>query len=142
MYAKWCAMMNRCYNPKSHIFEYYGGRGIKVCDRWHGRIGFDNFVDDMGGFCPAGMLLERKENDKDYSPDNCVWSTAKEQAANRRTTKGQVRKPNGLRQRAIRAGLGYHLVVNRIKIGWSVKRALETPKLPRGRQRLSLTDRK
>lgn len=90
-YIKWQQMKQRCFNPKNQRFKDYMGRGITVCERW---LTFTNFLEDMGE-CPKGLTLERIDNDKGYSPDNCEWRTAKEQCRNRRSTvlnKDLVRK--------------------------------------------------
>ena len=74
-------MKNRCYNPNHMGYKNYGARGITVCDRW-----LDDpwaFFEDMGPRAD-GFTLERTNNDKGYSPDNCYWATWEEQAANRR----------------------------------------------------------
>ena len=73
-------MMQRCYNKNSNGYKRYGGRGIQVCDRWHT---FTNFYTDMGEK-PEGMSLDRIDNDADYSPENCKWSTRQEQTLNRK----------------------------------------------------------
>jgi hypothetical protein len=131
VYQRWSGMKQRCLNPNSHIWKYYGGRGIKICGRWLGKNGFRNFYTDMGE--PNGLILDRINNEGDYEPSNCRWATMKEQSTHRRRT-GKKPDPTSLRQRSIVAGLDYHLVINRIRIGWSEERALTTPKLKRGAQ--------
>lgn len=73
-------MKQRCYNPKNVRYENYGGRGIKVCDRWLNS--FPNFLEDMGDR-PEGMTLDRIHNNVDYEPSNCRWETYSNQNINR-----------------------------------------------------------
>jgi hypothetical protein len=80
------SMLQRCYNPNNPQYKDYGGRGVTICERWQSGKdgqGFTNFTRDMG-IKPKDALLDRIDNDKGYSPDNCKWSTRKEQQRNRR----------------------------------------------------------
>lgn len=79
-YKSWSEMKARCTNKNRDFYPDYGGRGIKFCERWKS---FSNFFDDMGSR-PIGTSLDRIDADGDYEPSNCKWSTAKEQASNRR----------------------------------------------------------
>ena len=80
-YNTWHSMKARCTNTNSTSYEDYGGRGISYDPRWED---FDVFFEDMG-HPPDGYTLERKDNDGDYTPQNCVWATQKTQSRNRRT---------------------------------------------------------
>ena len=77
-------MNRRCYNEKRSDYHLYGGRGIKVDEVWLGDEGFNNFVKDMGFKPDVHYSIDRIDVDKNYGPDNCKWSTPKEQANNRR----------------------------------------------------------
>lgn len=81
-YYTWIGMKNRCNNPKFIGFQNYGERGISVCDRWLNS--FDNFLSDMGLAPTKKHSLDRINNNGNYCPENCKWSTAKEQNQNRR----------------------------------------------------------
>jgi hypothetical protein len=77
----WQAMKNRCYNPNVRQYKNYGGRGIKVCDRW--RNSFTAFLEDMGPKPSKKHSLDRINNIGDYEPGNCRWATVKQQNNNR-----------------------------------------------------------
>jgi hypothetical protein len=86
-YIAWKAMKQRCYNTKGQFYYLYGGRGIKVCDRWlepNGQ-GYVNFINDVGRKPSKNHSLDRLDSNKDYGPDNCKWSTTQEQRKNQRT---------------------------------------------------------
>jgi hypothetical protein len=74
-------MKKRCTDSKASGWKNYGGRGIKVCDRW--LVRFANFLEDMGE-CPEGLSLERIDNNGNYEPSNCKWATQIEQSQNKR----------------------------------------------------------
>ena len=79
-YISWAGMLTRCRNSKQRCYTNYGGRGITVCKRW---LTFKNFLADMGER-PAGLTLDRINNDGNYEPKNCRWATLKEQRNNQR----------------------------------------------------------
>lgn len=86
-YKCWCDMKARCYNKNGKDFRYYGGRGIKVCERW--KNSFLNFLVDMGEK-PEGLTLDRIDAEKNYTPSNCRWATRLEQANNQRRMKDMI----------------------------------------------------
>lgn len=83
LYCVWEGMIDRCTNPKATGYEHYGGRGIKVCERWKK---FINFYNDVNIGYARGLKLDRVDNDGNYEPSNFKWSTQKEQLDNRRNS--------------------------------------------------------
>lgn len=85
LYATYAQMKQRCRNSKAPDYKYYGGRGVKICDRWLMRNGegFRNFLADMGDR-PRSFTLDRIDNEGDYTPENCQWSDRSTQNSNRR----------------------------------------------------------
>lgn len=126
-YVGWAAMIQRCHNPNSSKYPKYGGRGISVCDRWRE---FKHFYEDMEAK-PQGKTLGRIDNDGPYCKDNCRWESHGEQSQNRTTTVfaelDGKRKP--LIQWCEELGASYKIVRDRVRLGWSAERALNTPKL-------------
>lgn len=86
-YTSWCRMKRRCYNKNDISFPLYGGRGIKVCERWLNS--YDNFLADMGRRPSPNHSLDRYPNNTDgnYEPSNCRWATNEQQMGNKRTNK-------------------------------------------------------
>lgn len=84
-YTCWAHMMDRCYNPRSHLWNYYGQRGVVVCDRW--RSSFLAFLADMGKRPTSQHSIDRIDNAGNYEPDNCRWATKHEQRTNQRSAR-------------------------------------------------------
>jgi len=137
MYGVWNAMLARCSNPNVKSYEYYGGRGIKVCERWQS---FECFYKDMGLPAGHGLMLERKNNDGDYTPENCVWATRAIQVGNK--SNSRLLTANGRTQTmaewARDLGCNPSAILYRLNAGWSVKRAVTEPKPERPNSKLTM----
>lgn len=83
LYPTWANILQRCENPQFHKYPRYGGRGIRVCERWHDVRLFIQDIDTELGERPPGCTLDRIDNDGDYQPGNVKWSTARQQARNK-----------------------------------------------------------
>lgn len=94
-YSTWCCMRHRCANPANDHWANYGGRGIRVTQRWLGKRGFQNFLKDMGPR-PDGRTLDRKDVNGNYCKRNCRWATATEQAHNRRCSVREIESEIGI----------------------------------------------
>ncbi len=94
-YAIYKGIFSRCYNPNREKYKRYGGRGIKICDRW--LHSFDNFLEDMGIRPSKKHSIERRNNDGDYEPSNCFWGTVKTQARNKSNIKLTMDKADEIR---------------------------------------------
>lgn len=116
-YAVWSTMKDRCLNPRNKQFKHYGGRGVKVCERW---MQFENFISDMGKR-PKGLSLDRINNDGNYEPPNCRWATIREQSRNKRSNKVLIfnGKKMCVRDWDRHCGFKDSTIRNRIKLGWT-----------------------
>lgn len=124
------AMKTRCTYKYHKQYKDYGGRGIKVCDRWLDKLsGFANFIEDMGPR-PDGFTLDRIDVNGDYCPENCRWASKKEQANNHRprTMVTYHGKEYSIPELAQKNNLPPYVLYNRImKYSWKIERAVTTP---------------
>lgn len=121
-YGVWQAMRDRCSNPNRKDYHRYGGRGITVCKQWGT---FEAFLADMGE-PPVGLTLERKDNNKGYSKQNCEWATRRHQSYNssRNVYIEHKGKTMMLKQWQQTMGVQAGTYYARLKRGWSIKEAL------------------
>jgi hypothetical protein len=129
-HAAWLNIRNRCRNPNTTHYADYGGRGIKVCDRW--RDSFADFFADMGPRPSANHTIDRIDNGGDYEPGNCRWATMSEQCNNRRTCRNLTfqGETHTVTEWAQIRGIAVDTLLARVRLGWSVERALTTPVKP------------
>lgn len=126
IYKTWLGMRQRCSNPNNIGYQDYGGRGITVCPEWER---FEQFFQDMGHPPSPQHSLDRIDNDKGYSSDNCQWADRKQQMRNRRNTRFLTFKDQtkSLAEWAEIIGLPQDRLYARLRRGWSVEAALQTP---------------
>lgn len=126
-YGAWQEMHRRCSDPKRPCFKNYGARGITVCAAWSD---YSTFLADMGRAPSRTHTLERIDNARGYSKENCRWATKLEQAQNKRNVR--LLEFNGLRlslpEWARRIGICRESLRDRLALGWPVERALTEPK--------------
>lgn len=129
-YRAWVAMKNRCLNPNQARFKDYGGRGIKICRRWLGERGFQNFLDDMGPKPSPAYSMDRKKTNRNYTKSNCQWATKVQQARNARSNRiVTLRGKRLVLAEAIErhATVAAHTVRMRLHRGWTPAKAILTP---------------
>lgn len=121
-------MLARCENPKHPDFHSYGGRGIKVCDRW--RESFASFCEDMGTPPTPKHSLDRIDTDGHYEPSNCRWATTKDQARNTRRNRLLTFQGDTMCvvEWAERTGIRAGIINQRLALGWTTERALSEPR--------------
>lgn len=126
-YKTWAGIKNRCSNSNDKSFKNYGGRGIKVCDRW--LESFENFLADMGPKPSPAHSIDRIDVDGNYEPSNCRWATRAEQSRNKRNLRmiTYQDKTQCLADWAEEFGIAYSALLWRLDTGWSVEQALTTP---------------
>lgn len=125
-YLSWVGMIQRCRNPNDKYYKDYGGRGITVCKRWEK---FPNFLEDMGE-SPHRYQIDRENNNKGYSKENCRWVTSKINNRNKRNSRliTYEGKTKPVVQWAEEYNIPYQALYQRIyKRGWSIRRALTVP---------------
>lgn len=127
IYIIWGKMKGRCNNPSNSLYKDYGGRGITLCDEWHEFMPFYDWA--MANGYQDNLQIDRKDNDKGYSPDNCRWVTSKENCNNRRnnlniTYKGETKT---LAQWSECLGINEVTLRSRIRCGWSIEKSFTTP---------------
>lgn len=128
LYTIWTGMKQRCFNPNNRAYIDYGGRGITVCDEW--KNDFQAFYDwaIKNGYAD-NLSIDRKDVNGNYEPSNCRWATDTEQQNNKSDNriieyKGESKT---IRQWADEKGMSWTALHSRLKKGWSIEKALETP---------------
>lgn len=125
-YRIWVFMLQRCYNPATNSYKYYGAKGVTVCDKW--RDSFVSFLEDMGE-APEGTSLERMDRSVSYCKENCIWADAFTQANNKsnNVVVEFLGKSLTLKQWSREIGVDYHALYYRWQRGWEIERMLTTP---------------
>lgn len=130
LYSSWQSMLNRCYNKRAKSYNDYGGRGIRVCDRWlPENKGFQMFVEDMGARPTDRHTIDRIDVNGDYSPENCRWATVFQQSTNKR--KSVYVYYSGYRIPLLvlceKLGLNYWTVAHQVIKGFDINEIIKHP---------------
>ena len=125
-YRSWSSMKCRCLNQKSEQWQWYGGRGIRICERWVNS--FEAFFEDMGER-PSHATLDRIDSDGNYEPGNCRWATDHQQSRNHRRNRilTAFGKAMCVTDWAIETGIWKTTIKERLNRGWTVEQALTMP---------------
>lgn len=131
LYSRWKEMRTRCSNPNRKDYHHYGGKGVRVCERWNN---FENFVADMGLPPTPKHEIDRKNANGHYCPENCVWATRTEQlnhfSRNRFITAFGLTMTAAAWSRKV--NLHSSVIIGRLDNGWNPEVALMIPKFPVG----------
>ena len=121
VYRRWCDMRYRCERPSHTLYKWYGARGVTVCDRWQS---FELFEEDMLPSWAPGLWLDRLDNSKGYSPENCKWVTPSQNNRNRRSNRWieTLEGPMVLAEAAEKFGIEASLLRYRVGRGFSLER--------------------
>lgn len=124
-YQTWLHMRQRCLNTGDDAFENYGGRGVTICPEWSD---FSVFLCDMGPR-PEGKTIDRIDNSAGYSKDNCRWASSKQQLRNKRNNHlvFWANREMTLAEAIEGSGLTHQVVTSRLRLGWSLDAAINTP---------------
>jgi len=122
-YKAWDSLRQRCMNPNDASYEWYGAKGVRVCERWND---FANFLADMGRKPSSKHSIDREDSNGNYEPNNCRWATGIEQARNRSNNRN-VLAYRTLKEAAEAVGISYVTVKSRLGYGWSIDDALNRP---------------
>lgn len=126
-YRHWTSLKERCYCSSTGNYQFYGGRGITVCDRW--RDSFENFIADMGPRPSSKHTIDRIDSSGNYEPGNCRWATQDEQQNNKRNSRliEFHGKTMTISQWARELNLSWKAISSRLARGWSAEMALLSP---------------
>jgi len=135
LYSIWANMLQRTGNPNNPSFKFYGAKGIVVCEKWKK---FEGFISDMYDFYKPELTLDRINNNKGYSKDNCRWATWEQQYINKKKSKSFTfnGETKTLHEWAKSLGIPRGALYSRIyEYGWKIEEALSTPSLNFGKRR-------
>jgi hypothetical protein len=134
-YTTWSSLKGRCLNPNNPKFERYGSRGITVCDRW--KDSYSNFLEDMGRKPSNAFSLDRIDNNLGYCKENCRWADLETQANNKCTAITFNGKSQSIERWGRELEIPGGTIIGRIKRGWSIEKALSTPRQQLGTNQYS-----
>lgn len=130
LYSVWSNMRNRCNNPHCNDYQYYGGKGVRVCKEWDDYAAFREWSYTNGYIENAGLSIDRKDVNGAYSPENCRWATKTEQMNNMSSNRSITYngETHTIAEWSAITGIPFEIIESRIvAYGWTYERALTTP---------------